>query len=503
MESFEYDKSDRKGPQWWYNKDNENRNFNIAMTVILAVILIAAVVMVVYGRPYITAEIARYRQDQVISDMLTEPPVKQLQVVPVPGTGMRMCVDGNSKTAGPYYTGTDEIPPAVVEGKTENGWILIQDSTKSFYGWVPLTDVRNEAGSPVGVEELESISLQDASCSSEELAQIPTEVPAVELQPLPAEAPAVYEMVGCIEVGSNGKWGDNMEPFAGTQLICGEDKFWDITRMFYNGAEYLVPETTNAKVAPEVLATEAPIVAQECSLKDGGLILALQQSGEHWVLNPSTLQVLDDAGNYVDRPDLSGCNLITQGQKDPSEEVGHIWILRDVFSTKSYNVSYLETDGTFICSNCSAWVFPTTWNMETWDAPEGEPVAGMYLTDLRKNMQENVNTPHDWPITIHYTDGTSKTWEPGETAGVETGATCNGLESPERVKVTGIVGDGYVGSLGETGCWNVAWVDGSSEPKVWEGAYDNFEIKKEVVYFLMPWGWDEKMTKEWADAHSP
>lgn len=255
---------------------------------------------------------------------------------------------------------------------------------------------------------------------------------------------------------------------------------------------------------PAPLSTFTPVPAPvgECSLTDHGQILALVQDGDHWVLDLANIQVLDAAGNFIPMPSYNGCNIIVQGQKDPDIHEGHIWVLRDVFSNHNYNLSYLEADSTFVCSNCSAWAFPVTWNMETWDASEGDPVAGMYLTDLRKNMQENANTRHDWPIIVHYTDGSSDTFAPGETAGIQTGPSCKGLTEPQRVRVTGITSQNYVGSLGESDCFSVAWVDNSTTPVVWQGAYDNFEFAQ-VEYWLMPAEFDQNLTNVWAAAHTP
>lgn len=269
----------------------------------------------------------------------------------------------------------------------------------------------------------------------------------------------------------------------------------------------VAPAATTAPTlepTPSPTATTVPAPVGECSLTDHGVILALVQDGDHWVFDPANPKVLDASGNLVDRPDLAGCNLIMQGQKDPSVEIGYLWVLRDVFTTHDYSLSHLEANGTFICSNCSGWAFPTTWNMETWNAPEGQGVVYMFVSELRVNMINNVSSPHNWPIIVNFTDGTSNTYAPSETAGIETNASCKGLTEPQRIRVTGIVGQDppYVGSLGETECWSVAWVDNSSSPVVWQGAYDNLEFTQ-VEYWLMPAEFDEASTNNWATAHIP
>ena len=323
---------------------------------------------------------------------------------------------------------------------------------------------------------------------------------------LPADAPALPDGLDfgtCPTVEEEVVWDQSRAPYDGSKFVCGRDNKWKLTSLVYSGKEYEIPKVESfvTEAPTEAPATEAPTaVTQECSLTDHGLILALTQVGDKWVFNPAAPQVLDGDGNIVDRPDLVGCNLLAQGQKDPSVEEGHLWVIRDEFTRKSPEMSYLEADGTFVCSNCAAWAFPKTWNMSTWNAPEGQGVVYMFVTDLRTNMTQNVTTPHDWPIFAHLIDGTTITYNPGQTAGVETGATCKGLAEPQRIRVTGIVGEKFVGSLGETGCWSVAWKDGASEYQAWNGAYDNFEFTQ-VEYWLMPFEFDETATRNWADNH--
>lgn len=266
----------------------------------------------------------------------------------------------------------------------------------------------------------------------------------------------------------------------------------------------MIPSTPTLE--PTSLPTFTPVAAPvgECSLTDHGVILALVQKDDHWVFDPANPKVLDADGNFIDRPDLAGCNFIMQGQKDPSVEIGNLWVLRDVFTNGTFALSHLEADGTFVCSNCSGWAFPTKWNMETWNAPEGQGVVYSFVSELRDNMLKNVTSPHNWPIVVNFTDGSFITYEPSQTAGIETGPSCKGLTEPQRIRVTGIVGQDppYVGSLGETECWSVAWVDNSSSPVVWQGAYDNFEFAQ-VEYWLMPAEFNEESTKNWAAAHIP
>lgn len=266
------------------------------------------------------------------------------------------------------------------------------------------------------------------------------------------------------------------------------------------------PATSEPTLEPTTLPTFTPAApAGECSLTDHGVILALVQKDDRWVFDPANPKVLDAAGNFVDRPDYAGCNFVMQGQKDPSVEIGNLWVLRDVFTNHNYSLSYLEADSTFICSNCIGWAFPTKWNMETWDAPEGQGIVYSFVSELRDNMLKNLTSPHNWPIVVNFTDGSSNTYAPSQTAGIETGPSCKGLAEPVRIRVTGIVDQDlstFVGSLGETGCWSLAWVDGSSDYMIWNGAYDNLEFKT-IVYLLIPDTFNEEATRAFAESYTP
>lgn len=269
-----------------------------------------------------------------------------------------------------------------------------------------------------------------------------------------------------------------------------------------------VPVTTTVPVTdtiPANPALTAPPITEvndpgECHLTGAGLILAMRENDDGgWVFDPMHPETLVPNVGYTDRSDLSGCNFLVQGQKNPDEHIGNIWVLRDVFSTGSYDLSWLEMNGTFLCSNCSVWAFPAGWNMQTFGAPEGDPIAGAYVTDLRDNMVNNITSPHDWPIWLHLTTGEVLVYAPNETAGIQTGPSCVGLTEPQLVKVTGIVGESvYVGSLGETECWSVGWFDGSNEYETWFGAADNVQFET-VEYWLMPGDWDEQMVVDWAN----
>lgn len=93
-----------------------------------------------------------------------------------------------------------------------------------------------------------------------------TEVPVV-LQPLP-QGIVIEKMSSCGAAGTVGTWQEDKAPFTGTELVCGDDLFWNVTRLFYNDVEYIVPELENfvaptpEPVVEEPAAPAAPVVPE-------------------------------------------------------------------------------------------------------------------------------------------------------------------------------------------------------------------------------------------------
>lgn len=135
---------------------------------------------------------------------------------------------------------------------------------------------------------------------------VATEAPVAEpvvLQPLP-NGVTVEKMPTCNDVNWVGSWGDDKQPFAGTQLVCGADGYWNIVQLFYNGVEYQVPvfENVVTEPAPEQLEvvtyipTEnaVPLVSEDETI---GFFWVLNKNGPTEVVYPSQSTVLVTLGN--------------------------------------------------------------------------------------------------------------------------------------------------------------------------------------------------------------
>lgn len=155
---------------------------------------------------------------------------------------------------------------------------------------------RTEAPATAAPAQVEAIAPTD----------VPTEAPVAEvvaLQPLP-DGVEVEKMSKCNDINQVGAWGDNKTPFAGTQLVCGADGYWDITLMFYNGVEYQLPVLENVvtEPAPEQLEvvtyipTEnaVPLVNEDETI---GFFFVLNKVGPTEVLSPYQSTTLFALGN--------------------------------------------------------------------------------------------------------------------------------------------------------------------------------------------------------------
>jgi hypothetical protein len=111
----------------------------------------------------------------------------------------------------------------------------------------------------------------------------------------------------------------------------------------------------------------------------------------------------------------SGCNWLVEGRKT-TEAVHHIWIGQAMVGENEWrvNTAFIDRGQFFECMECSVWVYPKDWNMEDFST-EKPPIAAEFVDKKRAIMDE---TGYDWPIVVHLSRGTTKTFEPGQTAGV-------------------------------------------------------------------------------------
>jgi hypothetical protein len=261
-----------------------------------------------------------------------------------------------------------------------------------------------------------------------------------------------------------------------------------------------VPRATEG---PGVLVTgEAPMADLPCSLDDWGIQLLVDKADDSlWVFDPENMTVIMPDGEAKPIPEYTaGCNILVEGRKVLTEE-HHIWILR---ANGDPDIAYLETSGQnkdkFVCAECSVWIYPTGWNMQTRNT--GKPsIAEEFVDAKRLNMQENATTPYDWPIFVHTSDGSVWEFGSGEFAssngGKDVYLSCSEIEAPERLEVTGLIGDnGRIASIGATGCTTLAWVNQSAKPFQWQGAADNFPFQV-VEAWMMPTNWDQAKIDSW------
>jgi len=242
-----------------------------------------------------------------------------------------------------------EVTGKAFEGADEILWLRVTDPN-GVEGWIPASAARNSDNLIPTQEELRMkfwFDFAPGTCTDadfEEVVPVVTEAPIATEAPAATEVPmaglavlpadlAIEKMVACGDIGKTAKWDASKSPFTGTEFVCGEDKFWDITRMFYEGVEYQIPVTEN--VSPVAAPEEAEIIdfpvpgnyvslyTEEGKLK--GVTYPLQNEGPHVipVCNKCTLIIGVGKFTMAGTADIVGFTAFT-GLFGASEVTGNI-----------------------------------------------------------------------------------------------------------------------------------------------------------------------------------
>lgn len=360
-------------------------------------------------------------------------------------------------------------------------------------------------------------------------------IESAELQSLPAEALDVLPAVAdaCGTAGQEGVWQSDMAPFEGTKLVCWDDGYWQIQRMFFNGIEYLIPlqaiptatttptatqtATATATMTPTLVVTETPeavtpeptetvvLASGACALdlfpkaQRFGVQLEVKKNlfdkakdligiSNDWEFGPAGAKRVEGDSTHPELnadADLSGCTFVIEGRKDLIEE-HHIWIL------VPGDIKYLDPDKMFRAKEFSAYAYPNDWNVEDFSAAK-PPIAAEFVDAKRINMQQN---GYDWPIFVHLSSGNVLEFEKGDKVGAKLPNHCDFAE-PARLNVAGVydsVSKDFNASIGADGCWTAAKVDG--QWRHWRNALDNVQFSL-IEAWLMPSSWTVDLVEAW------
>ena len=265
-----------------------------------------------------------------------------------------------------------------------------------------------------------------------------------------------------------------------------------------------MPDTeTQIKVASDShgAAIATAVAGPECALNEfpkeerfGVQLWVNEIKGTVWEFEVATARRMSTQ-NHPELPldaELAGCALLIESREDTLES-HHIWVIQ----TKD-GQNYLD-DGVFKCVECSAWAYPTNWNIGVFDPEEKAPIAAEFVDAKRHNMQEN---GYDWPIFVHTLNNVVLEFAPGAEYGAELPNNC-AFSEPEAIEVTGLFDTEsliFNASIGAEDCVTIAWLDGSSEPEQWQGARDNV-LFSSVEAWMMPSYWDQAKIDVWVASH--
>ena len=282
----------------------------------------------------------------------------------------------------------------------------------------------------------------------------------------------------------------NAQVFIKAADAGSEKKTWDLVRLWtaekgeYVGFGWIREDLFASNEFPPSASKNLKVPA--CSRKNEGVLLSDRAKvGDHYVFD--TLS--------------SGCNLLFEGR---FVSTPHHYIVIERSGTES---SSMLLYGLLVYKEGSHWEYPTGWNMQDFSTPKA-PIAGEFVNAKRLNMQNNVTTKHDFPITVVPTSGAAVTYEPGKTVdGVVLPDNCAFTE-PTKITITALFTAGdpfpYNASIGGQGCRTIAWGSVSTNPgkttvMLWSGAMDNVLFSDLTAYTIPKTATDEQIVKFYTD----